>query len=311
MPGRVFPAHPDLNQYKKQAKDLVKAYIASAPEALERIRLHHPRLGKPADREIHRSFRLADAQLVIAREHAFQTWPLFSKHVHSLSLRAPDPLSDRIAIDGIELSATVTGSEGAAGLVLFAHASGSGRFRPAHRYVAREFARASLCTVQADLLTEEEELSDATGEMRLDLRLLGKRLAAVRDWIGQNPLVRDLPVGYLGSEAGAATALFAASQRPGLVQAIVSGGGRPDLAGPWMWNVQVPVLFIVGSKDTVGLGFTSPFVAPLPSIADRTLAVVEGAYQLFTEQAGLSRAASLASNWFRKYLTSTEGKHES
>jgi putative phosphoribosyl transferase len=305
MPGRVLPARPQLDQYKKQAKDLVKACTASVPEALERIRLHHPRFRGLADRDVHRdSFKLADAQLVIAREHAFETWPRFSSHVDSLT---PRSLNHRIAFDKIELSASVTGREGAAGVVLFAHASGSGRFHPANRYIAHELQRASLCTIQADLLTEDEELAESeAGELRFDLRLLGKRIAAVRDWIGRQPHLRSLPVGYMGSETGAAAALFAASERPSLVQAIVSGGGRPDLAGPpiwpWTWNVHAPVLFIVGGKDTVALGFTTPFVTPLPSIADRTLAVVDGARHLFGEHAALTKTASLARNWFRGYL---------
>jgi putative phosphoribosyl transferase len=305
MPGRVLPVRPDLNQYKKQAKDLVKACTASVPEALERIRLHHPRLRGVADIDIHcASFKLADAQLVIAREHAFESWPRFSRHVDS---RTPRSQYERIPVDRIELSANVTGREGAAGVVLFPHASGSARLHPANCYIAHELQRGSLCTIQADLMTEEEELAETeAGELRFDLRLLGRRIAAVRDWIGRQPHLRSLPVGYIGTETGAAATFFAASERPNLVQAIVSDGGRPDLAGPqmwpWMWNVQVPVLFVVGSKDTAALRFTTPFVAPLPSVADRTLAVVEGARQLFTEEAALTKTASLARNWFRGYL---------
>jgi hypothetical protein len=220
MPGRVLPDRADPNQNKKQAKGLVKACTASVPEALEHIRLHHPPLRGVADIDIHcASFKVADAQLVIAREHAFESWPRFSRHVDSLTPRFQN---ERIPVDRIELSASVTGGEGAAGVVLFAHASGSARFHPANCYIARELQRGSLCTILADLMTEEEELVQTeAGELRFDLRLLGRRIAAVRDWIGRQPHLGSLPVGYMGSETGAAATFFAASERPNLVQAIV------------------------------------------------------------------------------------------
>lgn len=300
MPTKLVPDRPDLGQYKKQAKDLVKACSASVLDALNRIRLHHPRFRDLADAEILRaSVKLADAQFTVAREHGFETWSQFSKHVDSL---CSDALSQRIPADGVELAADISDCEGTAGLILFAHASGSGRYNARHRYIVQEFRRNGLCTVHADLMTEDEELADGADELRLDVRRLGVRMAAITDWIGRQPKLQKLRVGYLGSGISVAAAMFAAAQRRSRVQAVVSASGRPDLSGPWMWNVQAPVLFVVGSKDIVTLGFTSSFVAPLPNVADRTLAVIEGAHQLFEEETALQRTTSLARDWFRRYL---------
>jgi putative phosphoribosyl transferase len=297
MPERVLPAQPDLAQYKKQAKDLVKACAQAAPDALERIRQHHPRWGAAPDIP-QDSIKLADAQLIIAREHDFATWPAFSRAVQALR---PSAVTARIPVDGIELAADVTGWEGATGLVLFAQASGSGRYHPNVRSFARELHRASLCTVVADLMSEEEEIGrDAA--LPFDLRLLGGRVAAVSAWIERQPNLHGLPLGYLGAGTAAAAAIFAAAKHPGAVHAMVSCGGRPDLAGPWIADVRVPVLFVVAARDTVARGFTNSLLAPLPNVPHRTMAVVEGADHLMDQDDARRRAAAVTRDWFRRYL---------
>lgn len=314
MPAKTFPACPSLEQYKKQAKELVKACGNAVPEALERVRLHHPRWRGSALDIPRASFKLSDAQLIIAREHAFDSWSQFSQSIRLFnSSTERSSYSECVSVDGIELTAEVTGWKRASALVLFAHASGSRRFYPANRYIAEEFERASLATVQADLLTEEEELSDRTADkLRFDLRLLSRRISAIAGWIERQPGLQGLPLGYMGSGTGAAAALLAAAEHPGSVRAIVSAEGRPDLAGPWIWQVRAPLLFIVGRKDTVGLGFTTPFVAPLPNVAGRSLAVVQGAHQLFADKDALRRTAAYTKRWFWRHLAGPQGaNHES
>ena len=139
----------------------------------------------------------------------------------------------------------------AEGIVVFAHGSGSSRHSPRNQYVAQVLNNAGLATLLTDLLTrEEEEVDIKTRQHRFNIDLLSKRLVAVTDWITQNPGTQKLFVGYFGASTGAAAALVAAAQRPGIVTAIVSRGGRPDLAGSQaLRNVQAPTLFIVGAKD--------------------------------------------------------------
>ncbi|MEP7355411.1 MAG: hydrolase [Acidobacteriota bacterium] len=308
MPAKPLPARPNLDQYKKQAKDLAKACTAAEPDALDRVRSHHPRYRDLAAPDLLRiSVKLADAQLTIAREHAFETWAHFSQHLNSLPQNPPaveQDLSPSIPADGVHLNADISGWQGATALVLFWHASGSSRFLPNHRYLAHELQQASLCCIHVDLMTEDEELADRHEALQLDIRRLGKRIAAATDWIAQQPNLRGLLMGSLGSGPAAAAAVFAAAERPGLIRAIASCGGRPDLAGPWMWKIQVPMLFVVAAKDTVALGFTSALMAPLPNVANRTLAVIDGAHQVFQDEAALQRTAALTRDWFRRHLTS-------
>src|SRR5262245_5463264 len=262
MSPRELPPHPSLEQYKKQAKDLVKDFANSSPEALARIRQHHPRLRDLTDFAM--AIKLSDAQLVIAREHSFETWPAFARHVRALQQLAADSDAstasrftlERIPVDGIELTVDVAVPENAKGLVLFACVSASSRHNPRNRYVADVLNRGSLATILADLLTEQEELADmVTEELQFNIDLLSRRIVRITDWLGQQPLLKDLAVGYCGSGTASAAALAAASKRPKIVRAVVSSGGRPDLAGPWLGRVHAPTLFTVGGKDTVAVGF--------------------------------------------------------
>ncbi|MBZ5673579.1 MAG: hypothetical protein LAP61_04975 [Acidobacteriia bacterium] len=206
-------------------------------------------------------------------------------------------------VDGIELPAQVAVPEDARGLVLFAHASGSSRYNPRNHHIADTLHRGALGTVLTDLLTEDEELADMeTEELRFDIRLLGRRLAAISKWIGEQPTIKDLRLGYFGSDTGAAAALFVAAEHPSLVQAVVSGGGRPDLAGPWLWKVQAPTLLIAGSKDTAALAFHHSAVEWFSRQTVCELEIIEGASQRFEEEGASDQSAVLARDWFRRYL---------
>ncbi|HZA82467.1 MAG TPA: dienelactone hydrolase family protein, partial [Actinomycetes bacterium] len=160
----------------------------------------------------------------------------------------------RVPAAGVVLEADLVVPEPALGVVLFAHGSGSSRHSPRNRQVAGELQRAGLATVLADLLTPAEELRDArTGALRFDIELLAGRVAALTDWLVTQEQTADLGVGLFGASTGAAAALVAAALRPEAVDAVVSRGGRPDLAGGHLGQVRQPTLLIVGGRDTTVL----------------------------------------------------------
>jgi putative phosphoribosyl transferase len=208
----------------------------------------------------------------------------------------------RIPAAGVVLEADVTVPEPARGVVLFAHGSGSGRFSPRNRYVAGELQRAGLATVLADLLTPDEERADRrTGEFRFDIGLLAARVAALTDWVGGQLRLRGLGVGLFGASPGAAAALVAAAERPGPVRAVVSRGGRPDLAGEFLPRVHQPTLLIVGERDPVVLDLNREAMRPIAG--ETGLEIVPGASHLFEEPGALEQVARLAGDWFRRHLT--------
>jgi putative phosphoribosyl transferase len=187
--------------------------------------------------------------------------------------------------------------------VLFAHGSGSSRHSPRNRYVAQILNRGALATVLTDLLTEDEEAEDSvTARLRFDIPLLGQRVAAITDWIGRQPVLKNLGLGYFGASTGAAAALVAAAERPKIVRAVVSRGGRPDLAGAALKGVFAPTLFIVGGEDRPVLSLNRSAMAQLPHQAEHQLEIVPGATHLFEEPGALDRVASLARDWFRERL---------
>jgi dienelactone hydrolase len=209
----------------------------------------------------------------------------------------------RIPVDGVLLDADLVVPEPATGVVLFAHGSGSSRHSPRNRYVAAELQRAGLATVLADLLTPAEEQLDArTGELRFDIGLLARRLTAATDWLATQPATATLPTGLFGASTGAAAALVTAAARPGLVAAVVSRGGRPDLAGEHLRSVRAPVLLIVGSLDTVVLELNREAMRQLAG--EVRLEIIEGATHLFTEPGALEQVARLARDWFTDHLMS-------
>jgi putative phosphoribosyl transferase len=212
-------------------------------------------------------------------------------------------VSTFIELGRFALAADVLLPECSTGLVLFAHGSGSSRHSPRNRQVADVLNRGSIGTVLADLLTEDEEKVDIrTAELRFDIPLLGRRLVAITDWIGQQPVLKNLGLGYFGASTGAAAALVAAAERPQTVQAVVSRGGRPDLAGAALKGTLAPTLFIVGGDDTVVLNLNYKAMANLPALTEHQLEVIPGASHLFEEADALDRVAVLARNWFRGHL---------
>ncbi|MGW3317527.1 dienelactone hydrolase family protein [Streptomyces fungicidicus] len=190
---------------------------------------------------------------------------------------------------------------GARGAVLFAHGSGSSRLSPRNRAVAAALREAGFGTLLLDLLTPEEEREDdATGRHRFDIGLLAGRLAHAVDWLERRADTMDLPVGLFGASTGAAAALVAATERPGRVAAVVSRGGRPDLAGDALGLVSCPVLLVVGGDDETVLGLNRRAAGMLT--APHRIHVVPGATHLFPEPGALEQVAALAADWFREHL---------
>jgi dienelactone hydrolase len=187
------------------------------------------------------------------------------------------------------------------GLVIFAHGSGSSRHSPRNQYVARRLQSHQLATLLIDLLsTEEEERDRLTGELRFDIDLLTERVVGIVDWAKRQPNVGTHAVGLFGASTGAAAALMAAAQRPQLVKAVVSRGGRPDLAGPSLSRVVAPTLLIVGGEDHQVLLLNRQAMKQMSGTV--SIVVVPGATHLFEEPGALDHVASDAAEWFRKYL---------
>ncbi|WP_406431002.1 hydrolase [Streptomyces sp. NBC_00631] len=209
--------------------------------------------------------------------------------------------SVRIPATGVRLDADVAVPEAATGVVLFAHGSGSSRHSPRNRFVAGELHAARIGTVLADLLTREEETTDAvTGALRFDIGLLAARLVGLADWLRGYRPAAGLGCGLFGASTGAAAALVAASARPETVRAVVSRGGRPDLAGDALTAVGQPTLLIVGGRDQEVLRLNREAMRRIPGEA--RLEVVPGATHLFEEPGTLERVAHLAGDWFAHRL---------
>lgn len=188
----------------------------------------------------------------------------------------------------------------ARGLVLFAHGSGSGRHSPRNNYVAERFADSAMATLLSDLLTEHEEQDDVlTAQWRFNIPLLTDRLIGVTAWARQRAELERLPIGYFGASTGAAAALVAATRTPDIA-ALVSRGGRADLAGSALEQVQSPTLLIVGGEDREVLALNRSALARLRSQA--RLEIVPGATHLFVEPGALEQVATLAARWFEQYL---------
>ena len=187
------------------------------------------------------------------------------------------------------------------GIVLFVHGSGSSRHSPRNRAVAQTLNDAGLATLLFDLLTAEEEAMDP--RLRFDIGLLAIRLVFATDWVLQEPAARNLRIGYFGASTGGGAALLAAAERPDAVSAVVSRGGRPDLAGASLPAVRVPTLLIVGSADDAVIAMNREAMAQMQ--CEAKLELVPGATHLFEEPGALERVADLAGEWFRRHLSAT------
>ena len=196
----------------------------------------------------------------------------------------------------------------AAALVLFVHGSGSSRHSPRNQFVARTLNKTGLATLLFDLLTPQEELVDSrTAEHRFNIGLLAERLVHAINWAKQQQPTRNLRIGYFGSSTGAAAALVAAAQLPDDVGAIVSRGGRPDLAGEFLPKVKAPTLLIVGGEDDVVIELNEKARAQMRG--EVKIEIVPGATHLFEEPGTLERVADLASDWFLLHAAGTAGPH--
>ncbi|HYE06040.1 MAG TPA: dienelactone hydrolase family protein [Planctomycetota bacterium] len=209
-----------------------------------------------------------------------------------------------VAVGDARLAGDLTSPDEARGVVLFAHGSGSGRFSPRNRFVAGALNRRGMATLLIDLLTaEEDEAEAAGGHRRFDIALLAGRLMAAVAWLRADPRCASLPIGLFGASTGAAAALVVAAREPEAIAAVVSRGGRPDLAGHALRGVRAPTLLIVGGDDREVLALNRWALDRLQ--CECAIEIVPGAGHLFAEDGALDRVAELASEWFAARLATT------
>jgi len=209
----------------------------------------------------------------------------------------------RIPANSIVLEGNLVIPEGAQGIVIFAHGSGSSRHSSRNKYVAQELQKEGFGTLLFDLLTSEEERIDmVTAHLRFDIDLLANRLVDVTNWLLSNPVTKNLKIGYFGASTGAAAALIAAKEESSnVIKAIVSRGGRPDLAEKALPEVKAPTLLIVGGNDFQVIEMNQWALERL-NVKDKKLKIVPGATHLFEESGTLEEVAYLAREWFKRYL---------
>lgn len=203
---------------------------------------------------------------------------------------------------GAPLPGTLAVPDGARGVVVFVHGSGSSRFSPRNRQVAAALNDAGLATLLFDLLTaRESQIDQRTAALRFDINLLADRCDDAVDWLGQSPATRQMKIGLFGASTGAAAALVTAANRPRDIAAVVSRGGRPDLAGDALARVNAPTLLIVGGRDTTVIELNR--LAARQLRCDHVTEIVPGATHLFQEPGALERVAQLARDWFVRWLS--------
>ena len=206
-----------------------------------------------------------------------------------------------IQVDDSEIQGDLNIPEHSTALVVFAHGSGSSRHSPRNKFVAEVLNEGSIATLLIDLLTPDEEVVDMeTRHLRFNIQLLASRLSSITNWMRTQSATERLHIGYFGASTGAAAALVAAAKHPEAVEAIVSRGGRPDLAGPRLINVHAPTLLIVGGNDPIVIQLNRQAAAELR--VDYRLEIIPGAGHLFEEPGALEHVAELAREWFEDYL---------
>jgi dienelactone hydrolase len=229
--------------------------------------------------------------------------PMSKRHGRYTEVRSVIVLSDSVKLHG-----DITIPKNAEGIVLFAHGSGSSRHSIRNKHVAQILQKFGLATLLIDLLTEDEEkIDEYTAHLRFDIELLAKRLVGATNWLTKNPDTRNLNIGYFGASTGAAAALVASVACHNIIKAIVSRGGRPDLAGPVLPEVKVPTLLIVGGNDRPVIEMNKEALNLLT--AEKNMVIIPGATHLFEEPRTLDEVASLAADWFVNHLT-TKSKKE-
>ena len=207
----------------------------------------------------------------------------------------------KIPVGNVLVEGTLTLPPGTKGVVLFAHGSGSSRFSPRNQYVAKEFNKAKIGTLLFDLLTPEEEEEDiVTAEYRFNIALLAGRLIGATEWLRNDLLTKSLAFGYFGASTGAAAALIAAAKLPNDIVAVVSRGGRPDLAEEYLPKVVAPTLLLVGSLDTEVIELNRLAMDQMNN--EKKLVIIPGATHLFEEPGKLEEVAKFSADWFLRYL---------
>lgn len=210
----------------------------------------------------------------------------------------------KIELDNITLEGELALPSNASGLIIFSHGSGSSRFSPRNNFVAQYLQKRGLGTFLFDLLTKEE---DEVYSTRFNIDLLSQRLVQVTQWLMKFPSIQKLPIGYFGASTGAASAIVAASVLQHKISAVVSRGGRPDLAKDQLYLIEVPTLLIVGEDDQVVLDLNRKALEKLSGT--KSLEIVKGATHLFEEPGTLEQVAQLSGDWFTHYLTLTSSSH--
>jgi pimeloyl-ACP methyl ester carboxylesterase len=211
-------------------------------------------------------------------------------------------LEIKIPVGGVEVEGTLTLPPGAKGVVLFAHGSGSSRFSTRNMYVAKEFNKSNLGTLLFDLLTQKEEETDVvTAEYRFNIPLLAERLIGATEWLRNDPPTKKSAFGYFGASTGAAAALIAAAKLPNEIAAVVSRGGRPDLAGEYLPRVVAPTLLLVGGLDAEVIELNQQAMDQMIA-SEKKLVIIPGATHLFEEPGKLEQVAKFSTDWFLRYM---------
>lgn len=220
-----------------------------------------------------------------------------------LSIKYNQNVDIRIPLESTILFGNLYLPQNAAGIVVFVHGSGSSRFSTRNKYVAECLNQSGLATLLFDLLTEDEEkIDNITREFRFNIPLLAERLISVTDWMLTQPKLNHLKIGYFGASTGAAAALIAAAKRPRVIHAVVSRGGRADLADESLSFVEAPTLLIVGSLDEVVIQLNTDAKNKMITARNKKMVIVEGASHLFEEPGKLDDVVELARVWFLKYF---------
>jgi putative phosphoribosyl transferase len=217
----------------------------------------------------------------------------------------------QVEAGSIKLDANLYLPENPLGLVVFVHGSGSSRHSPRNQSVAAYLQELGLATLLFDLLTpEEEEIDLRTRHLRFDIHLLARRTIDAADWLQQQEDLSAMKIGFFGASTGAAAALIAASERPAICGAVVSRGGRPDLAASALPGVHVPTLLIVGQLDYPVIELNQQALAQMPEEGEKKLVIVPGATHLFEEHGALEHVSRLAANWFERFLNKKQNVRE-